>query len=126
LSNGQTDLQRIADSEDNVAYLDLIAVGETDGWQGFFGLYLEDGNIGLLVTPDQVRLEFASVWQADQDAVNYVAATIADDMIVGDDQTVLGDDDPGANALGQFALAGPARGLATATIFRQRQAEVTP
>ena len=72
------------------------------------GIDLEHGDVGLGVGADQLRLELGAIVEVDLDLVG-----IGDDVVVGDDDALLGvDHEAGAQRLhlavaAVLALAGP-------------------
>ena len=91
--DGLADAERVADGEDHVAHAELVAVGQGDGGQ-VLGLDLDDGDVGLRIGADDLGGELAVVVEQHLQLVRPL-----DDVVVGDDVAVGGDDDAGAEAL---------------------------
>ena len=98
------DAEGIADREDDVAHLELVAVAERrSGEPG--GVNLDDGDVGLGVAADDRSLEFAPRF-AERD---FHLVGVFDDMVVGQNVAVGRDNDTRAEALlGWSGTAAPA------------------
>ena len=95
------DAERIADREHAVTDLYLGRVGERDGGE-VVGVDLDDGDIGLLVTTDELGDEVAAVGQRDGDGLGAIH-----DVVVGRDVAVGANDH--ARAAGRPAGPGAFR-----------------
>src|SRR5690606_29120035 len=90
--------ERIADGHDPVADAHLAVIGEGDIGKLAVGIDLQHGKVGALVGADQLGLQLRAVIENDGEAL-----AALDDVVVGDDVAVGGDDE--ARALRQRAGA---------------------
>src|SRR5690606_9456716 len=91
--HGLADAERVAHRKHDVADPDAIAVADGDKWE-LARVHLDDGNVGLGVGADHFGLQFATVGQGNVDTVGSL-----DDVIIGEDVAVAGDDHTGSEAL---------------------------
>jgi hypothetical protein len=92
--HGAAQAERIADRHDRLADLHLARVSELDGGQRLVALDLEHGEIGLLVTAQQLGRQLAAVVQGHGDRVG-----LTGDVVVGHDDAGRIDDEAGADRL---------------------------
>ena len=83
-------LERVADGDHPIANAQGL-VGELHEREGLRRLDLQERDVGALVGADQLRVELVVLVEADLD----LAAAI-DDVVVGDDEPVSGDEESGA------------------------------
>ena len=98
------DAEGIADGKHEIAHLHRIGIGELDGRQVAPDVAddAQDREIGALVLQHDLGIELAAIGERHTDLIGKL-----NDVIVGDDQAIGADDDPGAERA-LHALAGPA------------------
>src|SRR5262249_53100510 len=90
-SHGAAEAERIADRDNPVTDANLGVVGEVDVGELVGAVDLEHGEVGLGVGADQLGIELPAVIGHDREGLAAV-----DDVVVGDEVAVLGDEEAGA------------------------------
>ena len=95
---GEVVTQRVAYGQDPLAHPGRAAVAERSGDE-VLGVDLEHREVGVRIGPDDLGLELAPVEQAHGHLIGAI-----DDVVVGEDVAVLGDDEARAGALLEAGL----------------------
>ena len=84
----------VADGEDPFAHFHLVGVAEVQEWQGRVGLYLEQGDVGFFVSPDDLSLEgmllAGAALKVDENGIR-----ASNHVVVGHDVAVGGNEEAG-------------------------------
>jgi len=104
LADGAGEAQGVADSEDRLAGFELVHAAEINKFEGFSRFFdFEQGQIHEGVKGDNLYLFIMFLLEAAVGAVedgDFDTGFAGDDVIVGDEAAVLGDDEAGALAGG--------------------------